>query len=145
MSAPRRFAVPDDCLTCTLREKGDFCHLPTSARHSLNSVGHLTLYPANATLFQEGEIPLGVYIICSGRVKLSLVTPEGKTVILRIASNREVLGMSAVAAGRTAPVTATTVDFCQISFIEQSRFLHLLATEPPVAVACAYELAWKVN
>ncbi|HUB03387.1 MAG TPA: Crp/Fnr family transcriptional regulator [Terriglobales bacterium] len=145
MSTPRRLVIPNDCLDCTLRKNGDFCHLPGPALHSLNSVGHITWYPANATLFREGETLQGVYIVCSGRVKLSLETPEGKTVILKIASDREVLGMSAVLAGRSAPVSVTTVDFCQISFVEQSRFLHLVATEPDVSVACAHELARKVN
>jgi CRP/FNR family transcriptional regulator, cyclic AMP receptor protein len=145
MNLPRRIAVPHDCLACTLRQKGDFCHLPTSALEPLNSVGRLTLYPAGAVLFREGEIPQGVYIVCSGRAKLSVETAEGKTVILKIASDRHVLGMSAVVSGRSAPVTATTVDFSQINFIEQSRFLQLLAMEPSVAIKCARALASEVN
>jgi CRP/FNR family transcriptional regulator, cyclic AMP receptor protein len=145
MNVPRRIAVPHDCLTCTLRQKGDFCQLSTPALELLNSAGHLTLYPGDATLFREGEIPQGVYVVCSGRVKLSVDSREGKTVILKIASDRHLLGMSAVVSGRSAPVTVTTVDFCQINFIEQSKFLQLLATQPQVAIACARELAREVN
>jgi len=145
MSLSRRIAVPDDCTTCTMRQKGDFCQLPTSALESLNSVGHVTLYPADVMLFREGEIPQGVYVVCSGRVKLSVETPEGKTVILKIAGDRHALGMSAVVSGRSAPVTVTTVDFCQINFTEQSKFLRLLATEPHIGLACAKMLASEVN
>jgi len=145
MNVPRRIAVPHDCLACTLRQKGDFCHLPTTPLESLNSAGHLTLYPADAVLFREGEMPQGVYIVCSGRVKLSVESREGKTVILKIASDRHLLGMSAVVSGRSAPVTVTTVDFCQINFIERSGFLRLLAMEPQIGVACARALASEVN
>jgi len=145
MNVPRPIAVPHDCLTCTLRQKGDFCHLSTAPLESLNSVGRLTLYPADAVLFREGELPQGVYIVCSGRVKLSVETSEGKTVILKVASDRHVLGMSAVVSGRSAPVTVTTVDFCQINFVEQSRFLHLLAMEAHLGIACARALASEVN
>jgi CRP/FNR family transcriptional regulator, cyclic AMP receptor protein len=145
MSVLRRFIAPNDCLDCTLCQKDDFCHLPASVLRWLSSVGHLTLYPANVTLFREGEIPQGVYIVCSGRVKLSVETREGKTVILKIAGDRYVLGMSAIASGRSAPVTVTTVDFCQIKFIEQASFLRLLASESRIAIACASLLASEVN
>jgi len=45
-------------------------------------MGHLTLYPANATMLREGQIPRGVYIACSGRSKLSVEARDGKTIIL---------------------------------------------------------------
>ncbi len=61
-----------------------------------NAMGHLTLYPANATLLMEGQIPRGVYIACSDRSKLSVDARDGKTIILNIAGERQVLGPSAV-------------------------------------------------
>jgi hypothetical protein len=45
-------------------------------------MGRLTLYPANATMLSEGQIPRGVYIACSGRSKLSVEARDGKTIIL---------------------------------------------------------------
>jgi CRP-like cAMP-binding protein len=48
-----------------------------------NTLGHLTLYPANATLMMEGQCPRGVYIACSGRSKLSVEARDGKTIILK--------------------------------------------------------------
>jgi len=145
MSLLRRFAVPNDCLSCELHQQGNFCHLPTRLLQSFDAAGHLTLYPANSTLLREGETPQGVYIVCSGRVKLSVENQERKTIITKIAGDRHVIALSAVVSGRTSPVTVTMVDFCQINFIEKSKFLHLLATEPLLAVACARELGREVN
>jgi CRP-like cAMP-binding protein len=82
MGAPRRFAIPNDCLGCTLRQTCDFCNLPQPLMTEFNAMGHLTLYPANATLLTEGQIPRGVYIACSGRSKLSVEARDGKTIIL---------------------------------------------------------------
>ena len=45
-------------------------------------MGRLTLYPANATMLREGQIPRGVYIGCSGRSKLSVEARDGSTIIL---------------------------------------------------------------
>ena len=144
MGVPRRFIAPDDCLNCTLRQAGDFCHFSEPLMSQFNLLGYLTLYPANATLLKEGQIPRGVYIVCSGRTKLSIEARDGKTVILKIAGDREVLGLSAIVSGRPSPLTITTVGFCQIKFIEQDSFMRLLKSDNRTAVACAVLLAREV-
>ena len=117
MGVPRRFAIPSDCLSCTLRRTCDFCNLPQPLMTEFNAMGHLTLYPANATLLTEGQIPRGVYIACSGRSKLSVGARDGKTIILKIAGDRQVLGLSAVVSGGPSPITVTTIELCQIKFV----------------------------
>src|SRR5208337_4789227 len=126
MGVSRRFAIPNDCLTCTLRQNCDFCNLPPPVMSEFNGLGHLTLYPANATLLKQGEIPRGVYIACSGRLKLSVEARDGKTIILKLVGNRQVLGLSAVVSGVPSPITVTTFELCQIKFVEGDSFLRLL-------------------
>jgi CRP/FNR family transcriptional regulator len=145
MGVPRRFAIPNDCLSCKLRRDCDFCNLPPDLLGEFNNMGHLTLFPANATLLVEGQIPRGVYIICSGRAKLSVEARDGKTVILKIAGDRHLLGLSAVVSGRPSPVTATTIEFCQLKFVEQASFLHILEHNGPAALACARLLGAEVG
>jgi CRP/FNR family cyclic AMP-dependent transcriptional regulator len=145
MGVPRRFAIPNDCLSCTLKREGDFCNLPCDLLGELNSLGHLTLFPADATLLTEGQVPRGVYILCSGRAKLAVQARDGKTVILKISGDRHVLGLSAVVSGRPSPVTATTIELCQIKYIEQASVLHLLEHNSPAALACARLLASEVG
>lgn len=145
MGVPRRFIAPSDCVNCTLRQENDFCQLPPLALNLLNDMGHLTLYPAYSTLLREGQIPQGVYIVCSGRAKLSLETHLGKTVILKIAETRMALGLSAVVSGRPAPMTVTTIDFCQIKFVERENFMRLLESDSRIAFSCAALLAREVG
>ena len=145
MGVIRRFVAPNDCLNCTLRETGDFCHLADVLMNEFNMMGHLTFYPGNATLLKEGQIPRGVYIVCDGRAKLSVETRDGKTIILKIASNRDVLGLSAVVSSRPSPITVTTIDYCQIKFVEQEAFMRLIELDNRAAVACATLLAREVT
>lgn len=144
MGVFRRFIAPNDCLHCTLRQAGDFCHFPEPLISQFNTIGHLTLYPAKATLLEEGQIPRGVYIMCSGRTKLSIRARDGKTVIVKIAGDRAVLGLSAVVSGRPSPMTITTVGLSQVKFIEQDSFLQLLKSDNRSAVASAVLLAREV-
>jgi CRP/FNR family transcriptional regulator, cyclic AMP receptor protein len=145
MGVPRRFAIPNDCLSCTLRRERDFCNLPHDLLGELNAMGHLTLFPANTTLLTEGQVPRGVSVICSGRAKLAVQTRDGKTVILKIAADRHLLGLSAVVTGRPSPVTATTIELCQIKFVEQVNIIQLLEHNSNAALACARLLATEVG
>ena len=145
MGVPRRFAIPNDCLSCTLRRDCDFCNLPQDLLGEFNTMGHLTLFPANATLLNEGEVPRGVYIICSGRVKVAVQAQDGKTVILKVAGERHLVGLGAVVSGRPSPVTVTTIELCQIKFVEQAGILHLLEHNSVAALACARLLASEVG
>ena len=145
MGVPRRFAIPNDCLSCTLRRDCDFCNLPQDLLGEFNAMGHLTLFPANATLLNEGEVPRGVYIICSGRVKLAVQAHDGKTVILKIAGERHLVGLSAVVSGCPSPVTVTTIELCQIKFVDQVSILHLLEHNSVAALTCARLLASEVG
>ncbi len=143
MGLPRRFAIPNDCLSCTLRQNGDFCNLPQPLMSEFNGMGHLTLYPSNA--ITEGQIPRGVYIACSGRAKLSVVARDGKTIILKIAGDRQVLGLSAVVSGGPSLITVTTIELCQIKFVERDSFLRLIESDSHAALACATMLAREVT
>lgn len=141
----RRFAIPSNCLTCTLKRTWDFCNLPQPVMNQFAAMGHLTLYPANAALLTEGQIPRGVYIACSGRSKLLLQARDGKTIILRIASNRQILGLSAVIAGGPSPISVTTIELCQVKFIERENFLALIEHNSQAALACAAMLAQDIT
>jgi CRP/FNR family transcriptional regulator len=109
--------------------------------NEFSALGHLTLYPANATLVETGKIPRGVYIACAGRSKLSVEARDGKTIILKIAGDRQILGLSAVISGGPSLITVTTIELCQIKFIERESFLRLLEHNRPAALACAVLLA----
>ncbi len=145
MGILRRFAIPNDCLSCTLRQNCDFCDLPQPLMSEFNAMGHLTLYPGNATLLAEGEIPRGVYIACSGRSKLSVEARDGKTIILKIAGDRQLLGLSAVVSGGPSPITVTTIELCQIKFVERDSFLRLIESNSHAALACATLLAREIS
>jgi CRP/FNR family transcriptional regulator len=102
------------------------------------------LFPGNAALLAEGQSPRGVSIICSGRAKVSMTARDGKTMIVKVASHRKVVGLSAVVTGRPSPVAVTTLELCQIKFVEEEKFLKLLQY-PAAAVNCAVELSREVQ
>src|SRR5262249_16575642 len=99
MSSPYGLQITENSLICKLRHSGFFCDLPKSSLEELEKVKYASAYPPGAVLFVEGQAARGVYIVCTGRVKLSTTSRDGKTLILRIAQAVEVLGLHATVSG----------------------------------------------
>src|ERR1700694_4541983 len=62
-----------------------FGNLKGEASASFNSMGMEINYRRGAAVFAEGQLPQCVFVVHSGRIKLSVTSREGKTMILRIA------------------------------------------------------------
>ena len=145
MRTPRQLARPSDGSSCDIRQHCVFSDLPEPLIRDLRAMGHITLYPPNATLLMEGQKPRGIYIACSGTAKLSLQARDGKTIILKIAGNQEVMGLSTVISGGPSLIRVTTIDLCQIKFVEREGLLRLIERDSRMALACASVLAREVT
>jgi CRP/FNR family cyclic AMP-dependent transcriptional regulator len=124
MNTPYGLEIIESCLTCKLRRDNWFCGLSREGLKSLAEVSHLTTFPGGALLFVEGQIPRGAYVLCSGKVKISTTSRDGKVLILKIADAGEVLGLSAVISGQPFQVTAETAGPCQVNFIEREALIQ---------------------
>jgi CRP/FNR family transcriptional regulator, cyclic AMP receptor protein len=126
MNTPYGLEIVESCLTCKLRKDHWFCGLSSDLLKLLNAASHLSTYPGGAVLFVEGQTPRGVFVLCSGKAKLSTTSRDGKVLILKIAEAGEVLGLSAVVAGEPFELTAETAGPCQINFVEREALLRLI-------------------
>src|SRR6266849_8118292 len=93
-SGPFNLHVVESCFDCAMREKGLICKLPQSALRELNTIRQNAFYPKGAVLYSEGETPRGVYIVCTGQVRLTAGSADGQELILRVAEQGEALGLS---------------------------------------------------
>lgn len=82
--------------------------------------------PRGSVIFSEGQPAKGVYVLCTGRAKVSISSSEAKTVILRIAQPGDLLGVNAVLKGLPHEATVETLERCQVDFISCPDFLKIL-------------------
>lgn len=141
MPSPYNLNIQHNCSTCTLDKTGRFCETSAETLASLDRIKFAAAYPKGSTLFVEGEVPRGVFIVCSGRVKLTTSSSEGKTLILRIAEAGEVLGVSSNVLGKPFEVSAETMEPSQVNFVGREDFLRLLAQHPDAGMRTAQQLA----
>ena len=145
MLSPYGLDIIESCFTCKLRSDRLFCDLPTSALQSFESIKYATAYPKGAVLFVEGQAPRGIYVLCKGRVKLSICSTDGKTLILKVAEPGEVLGLSASVSGKAYELTAETLDPCQVNFVKREDFLRFLKEHGEACLRVAEQLSEKYN
>lgn len=142
MPAPYNLARVEDCMQCTQRQTlNNFCNMAADAVEALDTMRFSGAYPRGALLFVEGEQPRGVFILCSGKVKLTTTSNDGRTLIVTIATKGELLGTSAVILGRPYEVSAETIEASQVSFIRREDFLRLLSSSPEASMRAAQQLS----
>ncbi|MEO6486591.1 MAG: cyclic nucleotide-binding domain-containing protein, partial [Thermoanaerobaculia bacterium] len=128
MPAPYNLEIHNNCRDCNVRHERPFCDMSDGTVATMDALKFTSVYPKGSTLFVEGEQPRGVFIICSGKVKLTTSSTEGKTLIIKIAEPGEVLGVSAAILGKQYEVSAETLEPSQLNFIKRDDFLRLLGT-----------------
>ena len=145
MPSPYNLDIHNNCSECTVRAERLFCNMSPATIATLDSVKFTGVYPKGSLLFVEGEQPRGVFILCSGRAKLTTSSTEGKTLIVKIAEPGEVLGASATILDRAYEVSAETLEPAQLNFIKRDEFLKFLTTNAEACMHTAQQLSEKYH
>lgn len=141
MRAPYGLNILDNCLTCPAKGEHLFCNLSPQAGQRLNDIKSTAVYPKGAMLFIEGQMPRGVFVLCSGKVKLSTTSREGKTIITKISDAGDVLGLNAVISNRPYEVTAEMMEPGQANFIPRDSLQLMIKDFPEAATRIAQQLS----
>lgn len=102
-------------------------------------------YRKGETLFREGELPRGIYILHSGIIELLFSAKNGQTKPLRGVRPGQILGLSCVVTNRLHDCTATAIEPCEVAFIERDDFLEILDESPAVWFNVLRMLSRDVN
>ncbi len=141
MRAPYGLNILDNCLSCPFRGEHLFCNLAVPAGQRLNEIKSTAVYPKGAMLFIEGQTARGVFVLCSGKVKLSTTSREGKTIITKISEPGDVLGLNAVISNRPYEVTAEMMEPGQANFIPKDSLTLMLKDFPEASMRVAQQLS----
>ena len=145
MPTPYNLNVQQRCATCDLPKEGRFCQLSSAGLADLDTMKFTGVYPKGSVLFVEGEPPRGVFVLCSGRVKLTTSSSEGRTLIVKVAEAGELLGASASMLGTPYELSAETIEPSQLNFIRRDDFLRLLTAHTEACLHTAQQLSEKYH
>jgi CRP/FNR family transcriptional regulator len=142
---PYNLQPTESCDHCGAHTPGFFCQLPQETLKKLEHISFVTAYPQNAVLFVEGQAPRGVFMICRGQAKLSVVSQDGRTLILKIAGPGEVLGLSSCVTGKPYECTVETLSPCQVNFVRLDDFLRFIRDDSDACLKAAAQISRQYN
>ena len=130
-----------NCTNCPQAVKHPFCNVSESAHTFLEANSIQMEYRRGNILFREGDECSSVFVICSGKVKVSAASSQGRSFTLRIAGEGDVLGMGAVLQDKDYEVTAEAIEPCQVRVLRAKFFKEMLHQYGDVAIGVAMALA----
>lgn len=122
-----------DCQTCGSSGISFLKDSPPEVMDKVNQVKHCSHYKKGQHIFYEDNIPLGIYCINKGIVKLVRTNNDGKEQILRFAQPGDFLGYRALIAEEPLVATAVCVEDTVACFIPKNVFLEVLEHNPKVS------------
>jgi CRP/FNR family cyclic AMP-dependent transcriptional regulator len=109
------------------------------------AIATLRKWPAGTVIFQRGDEGNYLIALVSGRIKLSLITPQGKELSLRQLEPGSILGEMAILDGQPRSADATAAVATEGYVISKRDFIDMLTRNPSAAQAIIHYLCTKLR
>jgi len=133
--------MSQSCQDCTQRSDGVFCDLEPDALQQFDGIKSLETWPRGTVLFREGLTARSVFLLCSGRARLTVCSESGRRMTLRYAAAGELLGLSAALAGGQYEVTAEVTETVQVAQIGRRELLQFLREHGDICMQIVHLLS----
>ncbi|MFA6584186.1 MAG: Crp/Fnr family transcriptional regulator [Elusimicrobiaceae bacterium] len=136
--------VPD-CEKCLSKVNCLYNFFDRAAQKTWRSLRSTCSFQDGEYLFNEGEIPPGLFIVCAGRVKIYKTSANGQQLISRIEQGGDLVGHIAFFAGGNFQSSGEVMGTSVVSLIDNALFLDFLRKHPDASVAVMRALALDVR
>ncbi len=136
--------IVDQCRTCKLRTNGFFCDLSAATVAAFEAIKITIPYYPGALLFAEGDQARGVYLLCQGRVKLTIGTDD-RLLVAAMCMPGQILGLPSCISNQPYQFTAEVMESCQVNFARREDFMRFLENYPEAGTRAAQRVGENVH
>ncbi len=122
-----------------------FTELSKDTLAKIEQIGSRKMYTKGDVILMEEEAGTALFVIVSGKVKVTRSSGDGREVILTILSESDFFGEMAILDGLTRSATVTAIEESELFLIQRNDFLKLLYEHPEVSVALLQELTTRLR
>ena len=90
----------------------------------------LSNYHRNEVIFTQGDPADAVFYIKTGKVKITVISEQGKEAVVAVLGSDEFCGEGCLAGQTRRMATATTMSECEIMRLEKAAIIRVLHDEP---------------
>lgn len=119
--------------------------IPKEDYEKLLTCKKLLSFRKGETIFDDQEIPKGVYFINKGTAKLSKSGAFGKDQILRFIKDGDLIGYRSILCGETFQAKAEAMTDMEITFVPSEIFQHLLEVDNRLAFVMLQKFAFELG
>ena len=117
-----------------LRSVPLFASLDDDAARELRSLLSDKIVPQNTRLFRQGDKGDAMYLIESGRVRISIRDDDDAEVILAELARGDFFGEMSIIDGRQRSADAKVIEDARLAILSRASFLSFVRTNPDVAL-----------
>jgi CRP-like cAMP-binding protein len=117
-----------------LRRHAVFGELTRDQIKRLSAYAATRLVPADTTLFSKGDPGDALYAVCTGTVKITVPSVDGREAMFNLLHSGEIFGEIALLDGQPRTADAVTMTDCELMVIERRDFMAFVHSEPKVAL-----------
>jgi len=111
-----------------------FSGLLRAQYEALARIGVKRSFRKGERIFSEGDEGTGFYVVCGGRVKIFMVSTEGKEQILHVLEAGQTFAEAVIFEGGEYPAHAEALTDTELFFLPKRPFVDLLERHPNVAI-----------
>ncbi|MDD5629095.1 MAG: Crp/Fnr family transcriptional regulator [Elusimicrobia bacterium] len=124
------FQPGEHCRTCDCKRRCFFNFLSPESLRRFRLERRMRRYKARQYIFQEGEQPQGLFILCVGDVKMSKTDDRGRELTLHYLSCGDLVGEVPFLAGEPYCASAETLRESVVCFLPGGLVEYISAHEP---------------
>jgi CRP/FNR family cyclic AMP-dependent transcriptional regulator len=110
-----------------------FAGLSDSGRRMLAESARRKVFPKNTVVMSEGDRTDSLYIICEGKVKVTIIDEHGKEIILSILEPGDYFGeMTALVDGESRSASVVTRTPCEMLMLAKEDFRRIISANPDI-------------
>ncbi len=111
-----------------------FSYLTKENLHLIKSHCKELSFPPGSVILQQEEQSFDLYIIVDGRVRVSLMNPEGREVVVDILEKGDFFGELSFLDNRSRSAMVTALAEVKIMFIERDAFRRIVRENSDIAI-----------
>lgn len=122
-----------------------FSELDSNRLKQISQLGTRKYFKKDSAILNENETGSALFVIVSGKVKVSRESDDGKEVILTILNESDFFGEMAILDGLNRSASVTAIEETELFLIQRGEFLDLLHDHPEISIALLQELTRRLR
>lgn len=122
-----------------------FEDLPMDTVSEIEKIGIKKSYQKDQPILLEEDLGNALFVILSGKVKVSRSSNDGREVILTILGESDFFGEMAILDGLARSANVIAIEESEVFLLQRNDFLQLLQNHPEISIVLLQELTSRLR